>query len=136
MEFSFLAWLRAIDKRTWGTVLISIGVAVWLPYFYQLGTGRNLSFLPFLIVHLSCVLAGARLRADSGANIITSTRDSRLRLVSRALTTLGVLAWAPYIYITRVQNVETELMPFLLAHLTGVLSGVGIRVYLQLKQGG
>ena len=131
---SLWVWLRRIDKRTWGTVFIYIGVAVWFPYFYLLAAGQNVSLLPFLIVHLSCVLAGARLRADGSAKVASSSRETRLRLASRVLITLGVLAWAPYFYISRVQNIETELTPYLLAHLTGVLSGLGIRAYLELKK--
>ncbi len=125
-------WLRGIGKPIWGTVLIYIGVAAWLPYFYLLGAGRSVSVIPFLIVHLVCVVGGGRLRSTADKTG-AAPADAGLRLASRILITLGVLAWAPYFYLTQVQNIETAVAPFLLAHLTGVLSGVGIRLYLQFK---
>ncbi len=122
--------LLGLDRRTLGTALIYIGVAAWLPYFYFLGIGRNVSIFPFLAVHLLGVIAGVRLRSKSEPG---TPANAGLRLASRILITLGVLAWVPYFYLTQVQNIETAVAPFLLAHLTGVLSGVGIRLYLQFR---
>ncbi|MEX1248623.1 MAG: hypothetical protein WEA61_09080 [Anaerolineales bacterium] len=130
---SLAARVRRIYKRTWGTVLIYIGVAAWLPYFYLLSSGRDVSILPFLAVHLIGVLSGAWLRSRSGGDRVEKGRDRWLRWASRALIYLGVLAWAPYFYLTRVAGVEAEIAPYLTAHLTGVLSGVGIRLYLEFR---
>jgi hypothetical protein len=106
-------------------------VAAWLPYFYLLSRGDDPPFLPFLAAHLTGVIAGGWLRA--GAHIGTKPADNKLRWLSRILVYLGVLAWAPYFYLTRVAGVETVITPFLAAHLTGVLSGFGLRLYLQFR---
>lgn len=125
---------QKIDSHTLGSALIYIGVAAWLPYFYLVSVGREVSILPFVIVHVLCVASGARLRGHAVSAGAQATKDARLRLLSRILITLGVLAWAPYFYLTRVLNVETEMTPFLIAHLSGVLPGVGLRIYLGIKK--
>ncbi|MGH2582339.1 MAG: hypothetical protein ACRDFQ_05530 [Anaerolineales bacterium] len=125
--------IKGIDRRTLGTALIYIGVSVWLVYFYLLSTDREVSIIPFVIAHVTLVVSGARLRGRSPKEHSEPTADARLRRISRILITLGVLAWAPYFYITRAQGIDTAIGPFLAAHLTGVLSGIGLRVYLELK---
>lgn len=120
-----------LDKNTWGTVLIYLGVAAWLPYFYMLSADREVSIYPFLVIHLLGVVSGAWLR--SGAVREVKPADHKLRLASRILIYLGVLAWAPYFYLTRVAGVDAAITPFLVAHLTGVLSGIGLRLYLQFR---
>lgn len=120
-----------IDRGTWGTALIILGVSVWLPYFYLLGLGREPSIFPFLAAHLAGVLSGGWLR--SGLQHGSKPSQQVLRWVSRILIYLGVLAWAPYFYLTRVIGVEAVITPFLAAHLTGVLSGLGLRLYLQFR---
>jgi hypothetical protein len=125
--------IKGIDRRTLGTALIYIGVSVWLLYFYLLSTDREVSIIPFVIAHVTLVVSGARLRGRSHKEHSEPPADARLRLISRVLITLGVLAWAPYFYITRVQGIDTAIGPFLATHLAGVLSGIGLRIYLELK---
>lgn len=120
-----------LDRGTWGSILITLGVAAWLPYFYLLGRGSEPSILPFLAVHLAGVLSGGWLR--SGLQRSAKGSDHKLRWLSRILIYLGVLAWAPYFYLTRAAGVDTVITPFLAAHLTGVLSGLGLRLYLQFR---
>lgn len=125
--------IKKIDKGTWGTVLIYLGVAAWFPYFYLVGVDREVSVLPFLAAHLVGVFSGAWLRSRSVAAREPKPADHKLRWTSRVLIYLGVLAWAPYFYLTRVLGVDAEIAPFLAAHLTGVLSGIGLRAYLEFK---
>jgi len=120
-----------IGRATWGTILIILGVSVWLPYFYLLSGGSEPSIFPFLAAHLVGVLSGGWLR--SGIQHSAGGSDHRLRLASRILIYLGVLVWAPYFYLTRVAGVDAVMAPFLTAHLTGVLSGLGLRLYLQFR---
>ncbi|MCL5429091.1 MAG: hypothetical protein M1347_04715 [Chloroflexi bacterium] len=120
-----------LDRGTWGSILIILGVAAWLPYFYLLSRGSAPSIFPFLAVHLAGVLSGGWLR--SGLQRSAKGSDHKLRWLSRILIYLGVLAWAPYFYLTRVAGVDTVIAPFLAAHLTGVLSGLGLRLYLQFR---
>ena len=59
-------------------------------------------------------------------------------LNSRALGTLliwlGVLAWAPYFYLSRIVGQDIDVGPFLAVHLTGVLSGAALRVSVELER--
>lgn len=119
------------DQSTWGTILIVLGVAAWAPFFYLLSTGREVSIFPFLAAHLVGVLSGAWLRSRGARE--TAGADINFRWVSRMLIYLGVLAWVPYFYLTRVAGVEIAITPFLIAHLAGVLSGLGLRLYLQIR---
>ena len=125
--------IKALDRRTLGTALIYIGVSVWAVYFYLLSAGREVSILPFVIAHVTLVVSGVRLRGRLHREHNEPPARARLRLLSRLLVTLGVLAWAPYFYITRVQGIDASITPFLAAHLSGVLPGIGLRIYLQMK---
>ncbi len=121
-----------LDQGSLGTILIILGVAAWLPFFYLISIGREVSIFPFLAAHLGGVLSGAWLRSRGVAN---ERRDENrsLRLTSSVLIYLGVLAWAPYFYLTRVAGMDALITPFLAAHLTGVLGGLGLRMYLQFR---
>jgi hypothetical protein len=121
------------DPSIWGSILIYLGVLAWAPYFYLLSLGQDVSVFPFLAAHLTGVISGGWLRSRSVAKE-RKDENRGLRLTSSALIYLGVLVWAPYFYLTRVLGVDAVITPFLAAHLTGVLSGIGLRVYLQFKQ--
>ena len=85
------------DRRRLGTVLLWLGVLAWLPFIYFLATGQNPSIYPFLVVHLTGVVGGTRLRAlDREANA-TQKRHKR-QVVGRIFIFVGVLAWMPYLY--------------------------------------
>lgn len=121
----------AVRKRL-STTLIAIGVLAWLPYFYLLAGGGKPSLLPYLAVHLAGVLSGAWLRRTPSQP--ADPRRGRRRVVAaRIMIILGVLAWAPYFYLTRVAGVEQEIGPFLAAHLTGVLGGAALRLSLPVE---
>lgn len=125
------------NVRTWGTVLIWLGVLAWAPFFFALATGREVSIFPFLTLHLTGVLGGAwlRSRADrKAAGPAMQTHGRRRRIVSRLMIYLGVLAWAPYFYLERIVGLEVEIGPFLAAHLIGVLGGTALRVSVELDR--
>lgn len=113
--------------------LIILGVTAWVPYFYLLALGRSPSILPFLLLHLSGVLPGAWLRLRSATPSQRAHGGPRKR-VARILVIVGVLAWAPYFYLTRVAAIETSISPFLAVHLIGVLGGSALRLSVELER--
>ena len=122
-------------RRAVGTLLIWLGVLVWLPFLASLTSGQNPSIFPFLAAHLAGVLGGWWLRSSADRlERIDRGKDTcgrRRKIASRILIYLGVLAWAPYFYLTRVLGQETNIDPFLAAHLTGVLGGVALRLSVE-----
>ena len=48
--------------RFWGRALILLGVSAWIPYFVLKYLAQDeVSFAPFLVIHLSGVIPGALL---------------------------------------------------------------------------
>lgn len=120
------------SRRTVGTVLIWLGVLAWAPFLVAVAAKQSISIVPFLIAHLSGVLGGWWLRRSAdqaeGIDRAGEAYGQRRKLASRILIYLGVLAWAPYIYLDRIVGQDLEIGPFLAVHLTGVLSGVVLRL--------
>jgi hypothetical protein len=56
---------------------------------------------------------------------------SQRRTIGAILIWLDVLAWAPYLYLDKLASVEIGIDPFLAVHLTGVLSGVALRLRVE-----
>lgn len=56
--------MMAARRRTWGTLLIWLGVFAWAPFLILLVNGQQVSIFPFLAAHLAGVLGGAWLRAS------------------------------------------------------------------------
>lgn len=121
-----------LSRKQAGNVLIGIGVLAWLPYFYLLAGGSRPSFLPFLAVHLAGVLSGGWLRTKDQAS--EPQKGALRKTIARILIVLGVLAWAPYFYLTRIQGVDQAIGPFLAAHLTGVLGGSAVRLSIEVER--
>ena len=123
------------NRRTVGTILIWLGVLVWAPFLASVAAGQEVPIFPFLAAHLAGVLAGWWLRSSAdrmeGVHQVESMRGRRRKIASRILIYLGVLAWAPYLYLTQVLGQETNITPFLAVHLTGVLSGVALRLSVE-----
>jgi hypothetical protein len=128
--------MRPMDqqiKRRLSTGLIVLGILAWVPYFYLLSRGDTPSILPYLAGHLTGVLSGAWLRARlSGPS--PASFGHRRKLAARILITLGVLAWAPYFYLTRMSGLEVGISPFLTTHLTGVLTGSVLRISVEVER--
>ncbi len=127
--------MKAEQRRTLGTILIWFGVLVWAPFLGLVASGREVSILLFLAAHLAGVLGGWWLRNSAnrmeGLEAVQSPQGRRRKLASRILIYLGVLAWAPYLYLDRILGLDVEIAPFLAAHLTGVLSGVALRLSVE-----
>ena len=125
-------------RRTWGTVLIGLGVLAWAPFAYLVANGQNVSIFPFLAAHLAGVLGGEWLRKSAdrmtGVAKTEAARGRRRRTASIILIYLGVLAWAPYFYLTRVLGKDIEITPYLTAHLTGVLGGAALRASVEVER--
>jgi uncharacterized membrane protein YjjB (DUF3815 family) len=62
------------------------------------------------------------------------TSPSNRRLAGRILIWLGVLAWAPFIYLAG-NGQQVSIFPFLGAHLAGVLGGVWLRASADRMEG-
>jgi hypothetical protein len=121
------------SQKRIANLLILLGVLAWLPYFYLLGRGNSPSIFPFLLLHLSGVVPGAWLRFRSDPPKERSSGLIRKRL-ARMLILVGLLAWAPYVYLTRVTGMETAIGPFLAVHLTGVLGGSALRISVGIER--
>lgn len=134
MRFS----LTPSEWRWLGNGLILLGVLVWAPFLAATAMGEDWPFLPFLAGHLAGVLGGWRLRARAdrmeGHRPAIPEVGRRRRWLSRLLIYLGVLAWAPYFYQIRVLGNAVEISPYLAAHLTGVLSGVALRLSVEIER--
>jgi hypothetical protein len=122
-------------RRTIGTIMIWLGVLVWLPFILLVTNKQSISIFPFLAAHLSSVLSGWWLQRsadqlESGVQL-TSLKGRRRKIASRILIYLGVAAWVPYLYLSKIAGAQTAIGPFLLAHLTGVLSGVALRLSVE-----
>jgi hypothetical protein len=123
------------NRRAWGQVLIWLGVLAWLPFFYLLSVGREVSIFPFLALHLTGVLGGSWLRNQTNKqqDAVQGAHGRRRKMLGKVLIYLGVLAWAPYFYLTRMLGQAVEIDPFLIAHLTGVLGGAALQASLGLE---
>lgn len=124
--------MTANKRRTVGTIIIWLGVLVWAPFILLVTSKQEVTIVPFLALHLSGLLGGWWLRqsADRLEGIVqtNSTKGRRRKIASRILIYLGVLAWVPYLYLDKIVGVDMQIGPFLAAHLTGVLSGVALRL--------
>jgi hypothetical protein len=99
-----------------------MGVLAWVPFLYLIAIGQEPPIYPFLIVHLTGVIGGSRIRARY--NPAGETKKPKRFVIGRIMILLGVLAWAPYLYQTEVLEQSVEISPYLAMHLTGVLGGI------------
>lgn len=114
--------------------LIILGVLAWLPFFWRLALGEHPNILPYLAAHLAGVLSGAWLRSRRAPAAHSNVIGQRRIAASKIMITLGVLAWAPYFYLTEVAAADVEITGFLAAHLTGVLGGAVLRGSVELQR--
>ena len=123
-------------QQTWGRILIWLGILAWAPYVYLLAIGQKVSILPFLALHLAGLLSGGRLRSRAAIKTgnESTVQGRKRRFASNVLIFLGVLAWAPYIFITRGLGQDIEIAPFLIMHLTGVVGGLAVRFSISLDR--
>jgi len=125
-------------RRTISTGAIWLGVLAWAPFIYLVAQRQPVSIFPFLTVHLAGVLGGAWLRNSAdrleGVEKVETRHGRRRRLLSKIIIYLGVLAWAPYFYLTRVLGQDVAMGPFLAVHLTGVLGGAAVRASVEVDR--
>ena len=112
-----------------GTILVWIGVFTWAPFIFLRAVGEKPPFLLFLPFHLIGVVGGSRLRSLARKELgISPPRKSALLVAGHVLIFLGILVWAPYLYLKLVIGQSVEVMNYLPYHLTGVLGGVSLHV--------
>jgi hypothetical protein len=112
-----------------GTILIWLGVFTWAPFIFLRAIGEKPSLFLFLPFHLIGVIGGARLRSLARRELgIAATKKNNLHIAGHILILLGILVWAPYLYLKVVLGQPAEVMNYLPFHLTGVLSGVVLHI--------
>ena len=123
------------NYHLWGTVLIWLGVLVWVPFILLKLTGETPSFLGYLPFHLVGVIGGARLRAFARKEMgLPAPKRNPLQIAGSLLIALGILVWPPYFYLKMTTQTPVEVMNFLPFHLTGVLSGISLLAINQWKR--
>lgn len=57
------SWAPRLARRRMGSILVLIGIAVWVPYFILKDlTAQQVNSAPFIVLHLSAVITGLVLR--------------------------------------------------------------------------
>ena len=126
---------NAIARYRMGTMLIWVGVLVWVPFITLMMLGQKLSLFWFLPFHLIGVIGGASLRrAARRALHLPQQAQNWLRIGGHGLIILGVLAWAPYFYAKLWLNLPVEAAQYLPFHLSGVISGIALLIIASRKK--
>lgn len=118
-------------KAKISNLLIWIGVLAWVPYLILRLMRKDFSVLPFLITHIICIIGGIVFRRQASAGASPPTQQTkRLKTISTVLLVLGVSVWGVYFSVQWLGVEISSITPFLAAHLTGVLSGAAIKLYI------
>jgi len=117
-----------MNRGKFGKILIWIGVSVWGVYGILLVLGYHPSLVVFLPIHLTFVLTGVRFR-KMGDGIEARAQNPKLKTISNTLLIIGMSAWLPYFYVHYFYELEVGHLPFLVLHLTGMLSGGIIKLF-------
>ena len=117
-----------INQAVLSKIFIWTGVSVWGVYGLFLLLGKNPSLLVFLPIHLTFVLTGVRLRKGREGSK-KGERNPNLKTLSNVFLAIGVAAWLPYFYVHYFYQIEVGHLPFLVLHLTGMLSGGLIKLF-------
>ena len=116
---------NVVTRYRLGTLLIWLGVFTWAPFIFLRAMGEKPAFMLFLPFHLIGVIGGARLRSLARKELgILPAKKNGLHMAGHILILLGILVWAPYLYLKLALGQPVEVMDFLPFHLTGVLGGV------------
>lgn len=109
-----------------GSILIWVGVFVWVPFIALRIMGEKPSLFWYLPFHLIGVVGGAQLRAAARKQLgLVMPKKNLLQMLGHIAIFAGILVWAPYFYF-KASDQPVEVMNFLPYHLTGVLAGVGL----------
>lgn len=123
------AYNPALARYRLGTVLIWLGVLVWLPFILLRIAGETPSLFWFLPFHLAGVIGGSRMRSSSRKELgRAAPKTSRLRTLGHGLILVGILVWVPYFYSKLALQQEVEVMNYLPFHLAGILGGIVVLV--------
>lgn len=118
-----------VMRHRLGTILIWLGVFTWVPFIFLKIIGEKPSFLLFLPFHLFGVIGGARLRSIARKELgLMPKKKNTLGIAGHLMIFLGVLVWAPYLYLKVVMEQSVDVMSYLPYHLTGVLGGVFLHI--------
>lgn len=71
-----------ISKERLGRMLIWLGVLAWAPYILLMITGETRSVIPFLVLHLTGVIGGIKLRR--GDNMVSPQTISINKAITKA----------------------------------------------------
>jgi len=117
-----------------GTLLLWLGILVWVPFIVLQISGKHPPFLWYLPFHLVGVVGGARLRAFARKEMgLPPPKRNPLQIAGSILIVLGILAWAPYLYLKSFTQTPVDVLNFLPFHLTGVLGGILLLIINQLN---
>jgi hypothetical protein len=87
----------ALARYHLGSVLIWLGVTVWLPFIGLRLVGEKPSLFWYLPFHLLGVIGGSRLRASARRELgQSSPKKNRLQMIGHGAIFAGILVWAPY----------------------------------------
>jgi hypothetical protein len=118
-----------VTRYRLGTILIWLGVFTWVPFMVLKVIGEKPPFLLFLPFHLLGVIGGARLRSMARKELgLIPNKKNYLTLAGHLMIFLGVLVWAPYLYLKLIVGQSVEVMNYLPYHLSGVLGGVSLHI--------
>jgi|SRR5215216_245132 len=118
-----------------GTLLIWLGILMWVPFLFLRAMGEKPSFLFFLPFHLLGVIGGSRLRSMARRELgMSPPKKSFLPVAGHIMILLGILVWAPYLYLKIVMEQTVDVMNYLPFHLTGVLGGVTLHLLSSLTE--
>jgi hypothetical protein len=112
-----------------GTALVWLGVLTWAPFIFLRAIGEKPSFLLFLPFHLVGVIGGSRLRSIARRELgMSPPKRSLPHMAGHLMILLGILVWAPYLYLKIAMEQPVEVMNYLPFHLLGVLGGIFLHV--------
>ena len=112
-----------------GTIFVWLGVFTWAPFIFLRAIGEQPSFLFFLPFHLLGVIGGSRLRSVARKELGLMPPEKNIwRMAGHGMILLGILVWAPYLYLKLAMGQSVEVMNYLPFHLVGVLGGVLLHV--------
>ncbi len=116
---------NAMTRYRLGTILVWLGVFIWLPFILLRAIGERPIFLWFLPFHLAGVIGGSRIRSLARKEMgLAPSKKNLLRIAGHGMIFLGILVWVPYLYFKLVIGQPVAVMDYLPYHLTGVLGGV------------
>lgn len=115
----------ALIQYRLGNVLIWLGVLTWLPFIVLRIAGEKPSLFWYLPFHLLGVIGGSRLRAFARKAMgVAPAKKRALQILGHGMIFLGILVWAPYLYLKVIIQQPVEVMNYLPYHLIGVLGGI------------